>query len=79
MSRKIDKEQAKADFRKEIFKMLLVWKTKQEALDILKNNEQKINEWLDPKGYPIVTSAVGARLLLIKESGKLPNSNEVRN
>ena len=77
--RNIDRAKAKADFKKEIFNMLLVWKSKQDALDILKDSDEKINEWVDGKGSPIVTAAVGAILLIIKETGQLPDSSEVRN
>lgn len=77
--RNIDRAKAKADFKNEIFNMLLVWKSKQDALDILKDSDEKIDEWVDDKGSPIVTAAIGARLLLIKETGQLPDSSEVRN
>lgn len=79
MSNKRNIDRAKADFKKEIFNMLLVWKSKQDALDILKDSDEKIDEWVDDKGSPIVTAAIGARLLLIKETGQLPDSSEVRN
>ena len=78
-SRQIDRAKTKADFRKEIYKMLLVWKSQQDAVDILNDSDEKIDEWIDAKGNPIVTSAVGARLLIIKETGQLPDSTEVRN
>lgn len=77
MSR-INKEKARAEFQQEIFKMLMVWKTKQQALQIVKNNEQKIDEWMSPKGYPIVTAAVAARILIIKETSDVPSPDDVR-
>ena len=75
----IHRAKAKAEFKKEMFNILLVWKSKQDPLDILKDSDEKINEWVEGKGSPILTAAVAARLLLIKETGQLPDSSEVRN
>lgn len=76
---RIDKQKSKEEFRKDIFTMLMVWKTKQQALKIIKDNGPKIESWVDGKGNPIVTAAVAARLLIIKETNKAPESSEVRN